>query len=53
MLGIASLGFWIVDAWARNHYDELFLWVLVGAGLVLIGDAVSALTREWVRRSGG
>ncbi len=51
MLGITSLGFWIVDSRARNHYDEMFFFVLMGAGLVLIGDLVSAVAREVVRRA--
>ena len=52
MLGVASLGYWIVDARARNHYDEMFALVLVGAAIVLLGDLVSTLTRELVRRFG-
>ncbi|MEO1367496.1 MAG: hypothetical protein AAFX50_10000, partial [Acidobacteriota bacterium] len=52
MLGIASLGFWILEARARNFYDEMFFFVLLGALLVLIGDVVSALSREAVRRAG-
>lgn len=51
MLGVVSLGYWIVDARARNHYDDLFFLILLGAGLVLLGDLVSAVTREFVRRS--
>ena len=51
MLGIVSLGYWIVDARARNHYDEMFLLVLVGAAIVLVGDLVSAAAREVVRRA--
>ncbi|MEM7586002.1 MAG: ABC transporter permease subunit [Acidobacteriota bacterium] len=51
MLGISSLGFWIVDTRARNHYDEMFFFVLLGAGLVLIGDLVSAIARAVVRRA--
>ena len=50
MLGIVSLGYWIQDARARNHYDEMFFLVLLGAFLVLIGDLISALAREIVRR---
>ncbi|MEM8995696.1 MAG: ABC transporter permease subunit, partial [Acidobacteriota bacterium] len=52
MLGIASLGFWILEARARNFYDEMFFFVLLGALLVLVGDVVSALSREAVRRAG-
>jgi len=52
MLGIASLGFWIQDARARNTYDEMFLLILIGGVLVIIGDVVSSLVREWVRRQG-
>lgn len=51
LLGIVSLGYWIQDARARNHYDEMFLFILVGAALVMIADVISALARESVRRS--
>ena len=51
MLGMASLGAWIVDARARNRYDEMLFYVLAGAGLVLVGDVVSALVRRVVRRA--
>lgn len=52
MLGIASLGFCILEARARNHYDEMFFYVLLGAVIVLVGDAVSAVSRGAVRRAG-
>jgi phosphonate transport system permease protein len=51
MLGISSLGYWVIDARARQHYDEMFFFVLVGAAIVLAGDLVSALARELVRRA--
>ena len=51
LLGIVSLGYWIQDARARNHYDEMFLLILVGAALVIIADIASAIARESVRRS--
>lgn len=51
MLGGLSLGFWIQDARARNHYDEMVLAMVCGAMLVVIGDLVSALVREVVRRA--
>lgn len=51
MLGIVSLGYWIVDARARNHYDEMLFLVLIGSAIVLAGDLVSAITREIVRRA--
>lgn len=51
MLGVVSLGFWIQDARARNHYDEMVFLILLGAALVLVGDVVSAVAREAVRRS--
>jgi phosphonate transport system permease protein len=50
MLGIVSLGYWIQDSRARNHYDEMFFLVLLGGALVLIGDLLSALARESIRR---
>jgi len=51
LLGIVSLGYWIQDARARNHYDEMFLLILIGAALVMISDVVSVIARESVRRS--
>jgi phosphonate transport system permease protein len=51
MLGIVSLGYFIQDARARNQYDTMFLLVLVGAAIVLLGDLVSALARRVVRRA--
>jgi phosphonate transport system permease protein len=48
-LGVVSIGWWIVDARARNHYDEMLAFVLVGAGLVVLGDLVSALARRAAR----
>ncbi len=51
MLGMASLGLLIVDSRARNRYDEMFFFIVMGALLVLFGDLVSALARRFVRRS--
>jgi phosphonate transport system permease protein len=51
MLGIVSLGFFIQDARARQHYDVMFALILIGSAIVLIGDLVSAAAREAVRRS--
>lgn len=51
MLGVVSLGYWIVDARARNHYDDMLFFVLLGAVVVLLGDLLSALAREVVRRA--
>ena len=51
MLSLVSLGFWIQDARARNHYDEMVLAMACGALLVVVGDMLSAVAREVVRRS--
>ena len=51
MLGIVSLGYWIADARAKRFYDEMLFLVLLGAGIVLLGDLVSAISRRWVRRA--
>ena len=50
MLGLVSLGFWIQDARARNIYDEMFLFILLGAGLILLGDQLSAIARKFIRK---
>ena len=49
MLGVASLGYWIQDARARQRYDELLFYVALGAGLVLLGELCSLLARRFVR----
>jgi len=51
MLGVVSLGYWIVDSRARNHYDDMVFFVLLGAAIVLVGDLVSAVAREMIRRA--
>ena len=50
MLGITSLGFWVRETRARDWYDEMLLFILLGAVLVLIVDLASALTRRYLRR---
>jgi len=51
MLGIGSLGFWMMESRARNRYDELVYYILVGVLLVLAGDLLSALARRVIRRA--
>jgi phosphonate transport system permease protein len=51
MLGIVSLGRLITDARVRRLYDEMLLYVLLGAVLVVAGDLISALARAIVRRA--
>lgn len=51
MLGMASLGMLILDGRARNYYDEMFYYILLGALLVLFGDFVSAMMRRFVRKA--
>lgn len=51
LLGFTSLGYWIADARARDRYDHMLVYVLLGAALVLLGDVVSAVTRAFVRRA--
>lgn len=51
MLGGVSLGYWVQDARARHHHDELVLVLLLGAMLVILGDLVSYLLRDVVRRA--
>jgi phosphonate transport system permease protein len=50
MLGVVSLGFFVQDARARQHYDVMFALIVTGAAIVLIGDFVSAAARELIRR---
>ncbi len=51
MLGIASLGFIIDNARTAQRYDEMLLFIGLGAGIVMAGDLLSALARHLVRKS--
>jgi phosphonate transport system permease protein len=51
MLGIVSLGYFIQDARARQQYDVVLAFILIGVLIVLLGDVVSAAGRAVVRRS--
>jgi len=49
MLGISSLGYLINDSTARNRYDELLFYTLLGACIVIIGDLLSDFVRSRLR----
>jgi phosphonate transport system permease protein len=51
LLGVVSLGYWIQDARARHFYDEMLFFVVLGAGIVLVGDVLSTLARSFLRRA--
>lgn len=51
MLGIASLGLWIKEARARDWYDEMLFFTLLGAVLVVTGDVVSWFLRRQLRNA--
>jgi phosphonate transport system permease protein len=49
MLGVASLGLLISDAKVSLYYDEMVLWVALGAALVFLGDLSSDFVRYKLR----
>lgn len=51
MLGVGSLGFLISEAGVRFYYDEMLLWVVLGGGLVFIGDLASDYVRYRLKDS--
>ena len=51
LLSIATLGALVVDAEARMRFDRMFLFVMVGAVMVVAVDLLSAVVRAWVRRA--
>lgn len=51
MLGVVSLGYWIQDSRAKQYYDEMIVFVALGAALVLAADLASALVRHVLRRA--
>jgi phosphonate transport system permease protein len=51
MLGVGSLGYWIQESRAKQDYDELLLFVALGALLVMSAEIVSYIVRGAVRRA--
>lgn len=51
MLGTVSIGYWIRESRGRQRYDELLLYVALGALLVIAAEVVSIVARAWVRRA--
>jgi len=49
MLGVVSLGYYIQEARGKMYYDEMLLLILLGAGIVIASDILSALARRYVR----
>ena len=50
-LGLPSLGYWVFqDAWPKFRYDEILLYVLLGAVLVLAADVASDRVRGRLRK---
>lgn len=49
MLGVLSLGSLIDKAKTRHYYDDMLLYVLMGAALVFAGDVVSDVVRRRLR----
>lgn len=50
MLGVASLGFLISDARSSFYYDQMVVWIVLGAGLVFLGDLTSDFVRSRIRK---
>lgn len=50
MLGVGSLGFLISEARVSFYYDELLVWILLGAALVFLGDLTSDFVRSRLRK---
>lgn len=48
-LGISSLGYLISDTRARDHYDEMFFFILLGGFTVMLGDLFSEIVRKRLR----
>ena len=52
MLGIPTLGYYILEARAKDHLDEMLYFVLLGSSLVFVCDLLSALVRWRLARAG-
>ena len=51
MLGVVSLGALIQNARAAQRHDEMLLFVLLGASIVVVADLVSSLARAGLRHA--
>ncbi len=51
MLGVSSLGLWVMDARARDRYDEMLFFLVLSGVLVVFSEAVSLWVRSYFRRS--
>ena len=51
ILGCATLGKHIREVNSKFRYDEMMMLILLGAGIVILGDLLSAFVRRWARRS--
>ena len=49
MLGIVSLGYLLRESRARDRYDEMIAFVILGSLLVLFADVTSAIVRRYLR----
>ncbi len=51
ILGCATLGKYIREVNSKFRYDEMLVLILLGAGIVILGDLLSALVRRWARQA--
>ncbi len=51
MLGIPTLGYYLLEARAKDHLDEMLFFVALGSVTVLIGDLLSAFVRWRLERT--
>ncbi len=51
MLGIPTLGYYLLEARAKDHLDSMLFFVLMGSVAVMMGDLVSTVVR-WRLRKG-
>lgn len=52
MLGVVSIGYYVVEAKARFRYDEILFLIALSAILVAAADVTSQIARRFVRESG-
>ena len=49
LVGLTTIGYWVSDARARDHYDIMLLMIGLTAVLVTVYELVSYALRRWVR----
>ena len=50
MLGVVSLGYYVIEARAHGQYSTMLFLILLGGLLVMLADIISDVARRWLQK---